>query len=188
MGEPRLPDPVMLIVATFSPRDDAFQWAKTQLTHHFGPIRRESDLFPFTETRYYEREMGPNIKLQLLAFSELIAPDSLPDIKLRTNELEWSYTQQARGHADNKHATQGRLLNLDPGYLAGGKFILATTKDRSHRIYLRNGIYAEVTLYFQQGEYRPWPWTYPNYRRSDYREFLKAAREDYFRILAGKGK
>jgi len=172
----------MLVVAAFSPRAEALDWASTRLIQRYGPLLRESEPFEFTETRYYEREMGPGIRLKLLAFQRLIRADQIAAIKLATNELEWAYTRERR-RAAGEVERAGRLLNLDPGYLAAGKFVLATTKDRSHRIYLRDGIFAEVTLYFQAGEFHPWPWTYPNYRRSDYREFLKQVRADYLRLL-----
>ena len=182
MGELREPEPVMLIVAAFSSRAHAIDWAYRRLVELYGPVLRESEPFEFSETDYYEREMGPGIRLKLLAFERLIRPEQIVEIKLQTNELEWAYTRWQRGAAGGpEHA--GRLLNLDPGYLAGGKFVLATTKDRSHRLYLRRGIFAEVTLYFERGEFRPWPWTYPNYRRADYREFLKRARAEYLRLV-----
>jgi hypothetical protein len=44
-----------------------------------------------------------------------------------------------------------RPLNLDPGYLTEAKLVLATTKDRNHRLYLDRGIFAEVTLCYQRG-------------------------------------
>jgi hypothetical protein len=77
-------------------------------------------------------------------------------------------------------------LNLDPGVLSLGKFLLATTKDQAHRIYLCDGIFAEVTLRFEAGEFVPWPWTYADYREPDVREWLKQARE-YYRGLIRSG-
>jgi hypothetical protein len=74
-------------------------------------------------------------------------------------------------------------LNLDPGLLGLGKFLLATTKDQAHRIYLGQGIFAEVTLRFQDGAFEPWPWTYADYREPAVRAFLKQAREYYQRQL-----
>jgi hypothetical protein len=72
-----------------------------------------------------------------------------------------------------------RPLNVDPGLLSLGKFQLATTKDQSHRIYVGSGVYAEVTLRYQEGTYRPWPWTYADYRLAAVGAFLQEAREYY---------
>ena len=78
---------------------------------------------------------------------------------------------------------EARPLNLDPGYLVLGKFLLATTKDQQHRIYLRDGIFAEVTLRFQAGAWEPWPWTYADYREEAVRAALKEMRDLYRQSL-----
>jgi len=56
--------------------------------------------------------------------------------------------------------------------------VLATTKDYSHRIYVRDGIYEEVTLVYRRGSgFEPWPWTYPDYRSETAKRFFLAVRE-----------
>ncbi|MDQ7780666.1 MAG: DUF4416 family protein [Planctomycetota bacterium] len=70
----------------------------------------------------------------------------------------------------------GRRINLDPGYVTQAKVVLATAKDFSHRIYLRDGIYAEVTLKYGKGTFHPWPWTFPDYRQESYISFFNAMR------------
>ena len=116
--------------------------------------------------------MGMGLRKQFLVFRDLIAADGLATIKLQTIEME-------RELAELRTYSEPRPLNLDPGILALGKFMLATTKDQAHRIYLRDGIYAEVTLRFQAGEFEPWPWTYADYRLPEVRAFLKEARDFY---------
>jgi hypothetical protein len=54
---------------------------------------------------------------------------------------------------------------------------LASTKDHAHRIYLNDGIYAEVTLAYRRGGWQAFPWTYPDYRRHDFQEFFTRCRE-----------
>ncbi|MHB1423610.1 MAG: DUF4416 family protein, partial [Gemmataceae bacterium] len=80
-----------------------------------------------------------------------------------------------------------RPLNVDPGLLELGKFLLATTKDQAHRVYLRDGIFAEVTLRYHAGAFEPWPWTYADYRLACVHEFLQQAREYYRQRLRGEG-
>jgi len=72
---------------------------------------------------------------------------------------------------------EARPLNLDPGLVQLGKFLLASTKDQGHRIFLRDGIFAEVTLRFHAGAFEPWPWTYADYREPEVLRFLGEARE-----------
>jgi hypothetical protein len=73
-----------------------------------------------------------------------------------------------------------RPLNLDPGYVSEAKLVLATTKDRDHRLYLQRGIYAEVTLHYYHRKWTPRDWTYPDYRSDEYHLFLDKCR-DYLR-------
>jgi hypothetical protein len=132
--------------------------------------------------------MGASLKKQFFAFERLIRPEQISGVKLETNELERLAVNYAGQLATPSAQIVQRPLNLDPGYLHSGKWVLATTKDQAHRLYLGDGIYGEVTLRFERGEFVPWPWTYPNYRRDDYRAFFKAARTEYLCILRGKFK
>src|SRR5262249_5769815 len=136
-----------------------------------------SDPYAFNQTAYYEPEMGPDLHKQFFAFRDLVAPDSLPAIKTHTNALEVELSE-VRAYPEP------RPLNLDPGHLSLGKFLLATSKDQAHRIYLRDGIFAEVTLHYQAGAYEPWPWTYADYRQDCVHAFLNEAREYYKKRLA----
>ena len=168
----------MLVVAAFSRYDEALDWAERALVERYGPVRLKSDRFEFRETEHYTASMGADLRKQFFAFERLIRPEQLAEIKRATNVLEHEFaTQYSHGVL--------RPLNLDPGYLLLGKFVLASTKDHMHRVYLEGGIYAEVTLYFKDGGFVPWPWTYPDYRRDDYRAFLRTAREEYRRLLRG---
>ena len=117
--------------------------------------------------------MGTDLKKTFFGFESLIDPARLVELKETTNQWEADYQRLAR-HAES------RPLNLDPGYLTEAKLILASTKDRDHRIYLDHGIYAENTLYFHHGAWRSRPWTYPDYQRADYHQFFGLCR-DYLR-------
>jgi hypothetical protein len=176
MGQPRSPVPVLLVVVGFSRHEAALSWAKEQLQLRYGPIALSSEPYCFDQTRYYQDSMGTDLRKQLWAFEQLIAPDALPDIKRSSNTLEEELARSGTYQEE-------RPINLDPGYLNLGKFVLATTKDQAHRIYLRDGILAEVTLHFQAGRYRPWPWTYADYRLDAVLDFLGRARECYRQLL-----
>ncbi|MFO0842223.1 MAG: DUF4416 family protein [Gemmataceae bacterium] len=174
MADPRPPVPVLLVVAAFSRHVTLLEQARRALEGLYGPVGRSSAVYSFDQTRYYEAAMGADLRKQLWAFTDLIAAERLAEIKHRTNALE---RELAEGYAE------GRPVNLDPGYLVLGKFVLATTKDQAHRVYLRDGIFAEVTLHYQDGSYRPWPWTYADYRIEEVVSFLNDAREFYKRRL-----
>jgi hypothetical protein len=172
MADPRLPDPVVLITAAFSQHVEALEWARRKLEEVFGTVALASSLFAFNQTRYYEPTMGPGLQKQFLAFGRLVAADCLAGVKRLTNGLEAELARM-------RTYPESRPLNLDPGILTLGKFLLATTKDQAHRIYLRDGIYAEVTLRFHDGTFEPWPWTYADYREPALLAFLKEVRTWY---------
>ncbi len=176
MAIPRPPTPVLLVVAAFSRHATALAWARARLEEAYGPVGVASGALPFNQTRYYETSMGADLRKQFFAFAPLVDAADLAGIKLHTNDLERQFTAEGG-------FPEARPLNLDPGILTLGKFMLATTKDQAHRIYLRDGIFAEVTLHFQDGAFEPWPWTYADYREPELHRFLLEARGYYKRRL-----
>lgn len=178
MGEVSAHRRVLLLVAAFSQDRAALDWARGRLIEAWGPLELESELFEFTETSYYARTMGDSLRKVLWAFRDFVDPASLPDRKLTTNAWEQEYAAAHPGPLP-------RPLNLDPGYLTEAKLILASTKDRDHRIYLDRGVYAENTLYFHAGAWQKRPWTYPDYQRADYHQFLTRCRQ-YYRSRKGE--
>ena len=162
--------PVLLILAAFSRYGEALDWAKQTAEDAWGAVAMESERFEHRETSYYESTMGPDLRKTFFAFESLIDPAELVECKETSNQWEVDYQQLGR-HSES------RPLNLDPGYLTEAKLVLATTKDRDHRLYLDRGIYAENTLVFHQGKWTPRPWTYPDYQRADYHQFFLRCRE-----------
>jgi Domain of unknown function (DUF4416) len=170
MGQIHAPEPVLLIIAATSRHDAALEWGRKKCVESFGSIRSLSPAFDFTETEYYAATMGPGLKKQFFAFEQLIDPAALASIKRHSNHSEAEYA------AVGRHA-EPRPLNLDPGYITSAKLVLASTKDHAHRIYLHEGIFAEVTLSYRQRQWQPLEWTYPDYRRDDYQRFFTECRE-----------
>jgi hypothetical protein len=120
--------------------------------------------------------MGTDLQKQFWVYDELIDPGRIAAIKRQTNLWEEQYATQG-GHPER------RPLNLDPGYLTLAKLVLASTKDHAHRIYLADGIYAEVTLSYRDKAWRSFDWTFPDYRRGDYQAFFTRCRELLRRAL-----
>jgi len=171
MGKLRKVLPVKLIMGMISQNPELFDHATQSLVEKFGPVDLKSGLFNFDKTDYYEEEMGGNLKRLFLSFHQLIEPTDLVEIKLFTNSLEERFSL-AKGKAS-------RLINLDPGYLDCTKLVLASTKDSPNRIHLRQGIYAEITLYFSQGTFKSRPWTFPDYKTKEYIEVFNQIRKLY---------
>ncbi len=171
MGQIRTTAPVLLFMATFSSLEEAFPWALERAESAFGPVEFQAGPFPFEEfTNYYAKQMGAKLPKQLWGFRDLINPASLPTIKRQTNEWEDEFKNTFPASVD-------RPLNLDPGYVDLGKFILASTKDHAHRIYLADGIFAETTLMYTQKQWKALPWSYPDYQSAEYQTFLAQCRD-----------
>lgn len=170
MAEANPHPPVLRFLAGFSRYPEALDWAMERAVGAWGPVVLASERFEHRETSYYDATMGTELKKCFFAFETLADPADLAEWKLASNQWEIEY-QQLGLHPER------RPINLDPGYLTDAKLVLATTKDRDHRLYLRDGIFAEVTLHFHSGRWEPRPWTYPDYQRADYHAFFLRCRE-----------
>ncbi len=175
MGKSKPPQPVKLIVSAFAPDDALLVKARQVLFAEWGETDFESDLLPFDHTTYYQAEFGPGLVRRIWSFERLLDPGTLAEVKVRTNELEQRWAVDGQ-----------RKVNLDPGYISLAKLVLATTKNHVHRIYVGRGIYAEVTLQYRGGAYRPWPWTYPDYATPTYCDLFAAIRQRYLHQLRNR--
>ncbi|MEP9410105.1 MAG: DUF4416 family protein [Candidatus Brocadia sp.] len=179
MGHISKPKTVNLIIGVLTSIPELLRQLDKTLEEYFGPIDLRSDILPFGFTDYYNEEMGKGIQRQFYSFEKLIMPDEIATIKVQTNRIEEFI-------ASSKKYSVQRPINIDPGYMNESRLILASTKDFSHRIYLRDGIYAEVTLNYRRGRYESFPWTFPDYKSSDYQNFFLMVRELYVKKLKRK--
>ncbi|RMF75446.1 MAG: DUF4416 family protein [Planctomycetota bacterium] len=177
MGELRRVGGVKLICGMLSGDADLLARAAQLLARSFGAVDLTSDTWPFDQTDYYEAEMGPNLLRRFVSFERLASPDQLASIKRETNALEERIADECVALGVR------RPVNLDPGYVHSGKLVLASTKDASHRIYLGHRVYAEVTLQYRHGQWRPQEWTYADYRQGHYFPFFSEVRERLLRAL-----
>jgi hypothetical protein len=175
MGSIRTFNPVKLFVGVLVANEDLVAEAESQLSSSFGPLDYRSPVLPFTFTDYYRQETGDHILRVFFSFERLIEGDQLPEIKRNTNALEEKFAASG--------TTVRRPVNLDPGYLEHSKVILASTKNFYHRMYLGRGIFGEVTMHFRNGKYEFFPWTYPDYKSSEYQAFFLELRTIYRRQL-----
>lgn len=152
MGIVRAPQGVKLFASVIYRGEAARDNALSSLERAVGPIEEHSETIPFTWTQYYEKEMGTDLMRLFVLFAPLVGREELPGVKKATNSIEKDLAVGGR-----------RTANIDPGYIALEHVILATTKGYAHRIYLGEGIHADLTLMFHQGSYHPLQWTYPDY-------------------------
>lgn len=176
MGQIKKPLPVLLFIAAFSRDERALALGRAAAEEHFGPIRSESaPYFVDDYTGYYQSQMGSALVKRFWSFEHLIDPGELADIKRETNLWEDRAAERLRAEFPSELFPE-RPLNLDPGYIDLGKFVLASTKDHGHRIYLRDGIFAEITLSYSQKRWQALPWTYADYKNEANQVFLTDCR------------
>lgn len=150
--------------------------AKEMLRQKYGEIDFQSQSFEFTVTDYYCAEMGRPIFRIFLSFRPLINPKDIARIKIETNEIE-----------DQLAVAGKRKVNIDPGYLDYCKAVLASAKYNGQKIYLDYGIYADLTLYYEKGNFYPYPWSFPDFKSGIYNRTFLRIRELY-KVQRKKGQ
>jgi hypothetical protein len=176
VADVRWVEPVIRICAVITRHGVARQWAIDRLTEVWGPMLGVTPPIAFEAGGYYTSTMGADLKKVLVAMAEVTDPSELADWKHQTNKWEAEY-------AEGRPMTESRPLNLDPGYVTQAKLVLATTKDRDHRIYLRDGMFAEVTLNYVGKQWQHHRWTYPSYCRQEVAEFADNCRRELRKYL-----
>ncbi|NLX84105.1 MAG: DUF4416 family protein [Synergistaceae bacterium] len=160
---------VKKIVALLVPRgeNEIFSEASQLLHDIWGEPERVSPFIPFTWTNYYE-DIAPELDRCFFSYPGLFHMSELPDWKIETCSLE-------------KATGPTRRVNLDPGTLDGARLLLASTKGHAHRIYLRDGIFAEVTLCRRKGNWESFYYTFPDFKSGSYFSWLDKVRQDWKR-------
>jgi len=172
MSVPKKPEPAKLVIGVFLKDKSLLKPVADALGETFGKIDLISPWLSFDFTDYYESEMGRPLYRRMISFIAHIRQADLADIKRHTNAIEGDFAVAGK-----------RRVNIDPGYLIQARFVLATGKNYSHRIYIGKGIYADLTLIYAGGEFTPLPWTYPDYRHVSMCEYLARVRKKYVHDL-----
>ena len=147
------------------------QWlmkAKSVMQRQSWEIQHQSKEFPFDQTDYYSTEMGEGLKRCFLSIRGLQSLELSADWKLKTTEIEQQLSNKGK-----------RRINLDPGYLDLSRVVLLSGKEGSHKIYLRNGVWADLVLLKDKGGYRNFPWTFPDIRTGRYDDFFLQLRAEF---------
>ena len=168
MSIPQKPNPAKLVIGFFLKQKDLLDELADDLCSRFGAIDIISAWLPFDYTTYYTEEFGAPLFRRMFSFEKLIQQDALANIKLSTNQLEHKYSRNGK-----------RSVNIDPGFLSLERFVLASGKNFSHRIYLAKGVYADLTLMYSNGRFQTLPWTYPDYADRSMLTVLERIRRKY---------
>ncbi len=162
------PEPVKYFAAVLWRDDDSLASGTQRLVATFGDIDHVGPDRPFDMTDYYEAEMGASLKRRLVSFVALRSPQKLTAAKHACIEIESALAGE-----------NGRTVNLDVGYLDHNKIVLASVKAAGQKIYLSDGIYADLVARYGQGKYQPFAWTFPDFKDGRYDSELGVLRECY---------
>lgn len=166
--KPTEPIPVKLFCGVLFSDSQLLDNADSLLAGQFGEIDYQSKQFSFDISEYYRPEMGWPMFRLFWSFDRVILPNEIVRIKIVCNEIE------------DRLAIQGnRKINLDPGYLDYDKVVLASAKYNGQKIYLDRGIYADLTLRYEKGNYHPYPWSFPDFKGGLYNQTFLRIREIY---------
>jgi len=166
--KPTEPIPVKLFCGALYTDEPLSTQSRSLLRANFGAIDFQSDQFVFNMTEYYRPEMGWPIYRLFWSFEKLINPEEIASIKLECNEIE-----------DRLAVAGNRKVNLDPGYMDYDKIVLASAKYNGQKIYLNFGIYADLTLHYEKGDYYPYAWSFPDFKTGQYNRTFLRIRELY---------
>ncbi len=169
MWELKKPLPVKLIIGILAADTYCLQAAIDELKIEFGTLDLQSDVWSFTQTDYYRDELGTEPLRQFVTVDKLIDPGDLAKIKHKTNRIEQKL-------AKDLGLALPRPINLDPGIIELSKLVLASTKNFSHRIYIGESIYAELTLMYNKGGWQSFEYTFPDYKQGRYFVFFNIVR------------
>ena len=168
------PRPARLVVSAIYRDERRFAEAVPRVEAAVGPVRAVGERLPFDRTDYYRGEMGSPLFRRFLAARRAVPRDTLAAIKVAMESIESELSEGGR-----------RTVNLDPGMLTPESFILATGKNFTHRVYLGEGVFADLTLVYRGGGFHPLPWTYPDYASEGVRSLLRELRREHMERTVG---
>lgn len=175
MAGPEAVQPVKRLIAVLFACEEALDEALAHVAGYWGALDFRGSDHAFDSTAYYAPEMGLDLKRRLIAFEHLMSPEDLPRDKLTCNHIEQRLS-----------ADLGRRVNLDVGYLDHNKLVLASLKPAGQKIYLGNGVYADLIARYRNGRYQSFEWTFPDFADGRYDRELSRIREHYISQLRAR--
>ena len=159
--------PAKALIGVLFQKDEIYQQFLRHLETIEVEIELESEIYKFDSTDYYQDEMGSGLYRIFLSIKGLYPVEQSLSLKNETNSWENKWKEAGK-----------RTLNLDPGYLDLHKVVLLSGKEGPQKIYLGDGIWADLNLIRKAGRFEALPWTFPDLRESRYHSFFERVREN----------
>jgi len=171
MARRQTPPPGRLVVSIIYSSIDALADALKLLERQFGRVQYETIETTYSATTYAE-EMGDSLQRRFFSFEKPVERDRLPQIKTACQKIE----KQFGDHVDD---FTFRTVNLDPGILTPDNLVMASTREYNHRIYLSDGVFADLVLVFAKGRFVRMPWTISDFYHGEAIEFFLRVRASF---------
>ncbi len=145
-----------LIVSIIYSSLDGLADGLTALERKFGRVQYETMEIECQNAGEYLEEMGDQLQRRFFSFEQLVGRDELPSIKNTCHKIEPQFSDIVGEH-------YFRTVNFDPGILSLVNLTMSSHREMNHRVYLRDGVYAEQALIWSRGQFVQLPWTLPDY-------------------------
>lgn len=151
---------------------DALAESLKALERKFGPVQYETLEIDCNKTEMYTEEMGSELLRRFFSFERLAERGWLVEMKKICHKIEPNFADQTAGY-------DFRTVNIDPGILTPSNLTMASHRELNHRVYLKDGVYAELALIYARGQFRRLPWTNPDYCQGEAIEFFMRVHESF---------
>jgi len=178
MSRPIEVSPVVLVISVITSDEKLKEETGLILESRFGRIDLASGMYPFDLSDYYAEEMGERLTRQWFSFEVLRDASLLVDWKLFCAEIEGQFLD----------SRSNRRVNIDPGYMDFGKFVLASFKSAPDKIYIGSGVWAHTCLRYGSGRFTAPDHSFPDFKDGRFDAFMLNVRKNYRRILRLSGE
>jgi len=169
MARAQNPEQGKLIISIIYSSMDALADALRVLERKFGRVDMETIEIETAEAEFYREEMGERLERRFFSFVKNVERDSLVEIKAACARIEPQFADRVGDHIF-------RTANIDPGIISPENLVMTSHRNMNHRVYMKDGVYSEVTLIYSQEQYMRLPWTSPDFYHDEAIDFFSRTR------------
>ena len=147
----------LLLFALMWHKEEKLIRVQNYLKKFYGEFISETSPFELPYSRYYFEEMGNPLFKKFVATNYITEQINLASIKRHCMFIEEKFSLNEK-----------RTVNIDPILLDVEKVLVATKKYRGNRIQIDKDLFLEIELWYHNGSFQPFLWTY-----LDYKEHIK---------------
>ncbi|HIE59381.1 MAG TPA: DUF4416 family protein [Persephonella sp.] len=151
--------------------ENKLKTVEKHLLKFYGNFVEETNPFSLPYCEYYTKEMGSPLYKKFVVTSFITEQKNLANIKKHCMFIE-----------DKYKINGNRTVNIDPILLDTEKVLVATKKYRGNRIQIDKNLFLELELWFHNGSFQPFLWTYLDYK--EYIPFFNKIRKGFKKLIS----